>query len=127
MSANSNINPACIQVQAFINRSDKSDLTVNPGLDREAPLTVPDPDHDTHDGGDGGSPDHEQDGGGARSYSGDLNDPNGVPDSHVTAVLGEQLQEALNDKQKLADELLLERDRNTQLENQVALGKINFL
>ena len=50
-----------------------------------------------------------------------------MPDSHVTAVLGEQLQEALNDKQKLADELLLERDRNTQLENQVALGKINFL
>ena len=106
-------------MQAFVNRSDKSDLMANTGLDREVPQNVTEPDLANHDDVDGSNPDpivHEHDG----------DDPSGVPDSQVTAALGEQLQEALVDKQKLADDLQLERDRNTQLENQIALGKPPF-
>ena len=57
----------------------------------------------------------------------DLTDADdGVSDGRVAAILGEQLQEALDDKQKLADELQIERVKNAQLENQVALGNVIF-
>ena len=116
-----------MQIHAFVNKADKSDLAGNTSFDRVVPLQTPDCDQENPEvGGHDGLLDplvHEQSGGNGQPPPGDLIDPNiSMSDGRVAAVLGEQLQEALDDKQKLADELQIERVRNSQLENQVALG-----
>ena len=117
-----------MQVQAFINRSEKSDITATPASERVVPPQPGDPDHDGHDAGGHGSTDPlnvDHHGDNDDSLNGNLPGPNdGVIDSRVFAALGDQLREALNDKQKLADELQIERVKNSQLENQVAIGMI---
>jgi len=107
------------KVQAHVRKVNKSDLVANPGHDglEQAPsLEIPEGmnndlnPHDLfHEPADNvfDSPDIQ------------VPPSQEVSDGQAAAALGEHLQEALSEKQKLIEELNTERVKNSQLENQL--------